>query len=363
MNGWEIFHIWLIAFFTLALFSFLYKDNPIYKIAEHIFAGLTAGYQVGLIWDTVILQKLWDPMVAGQWWLFVPGVLGILMFARFWSKYSWMSRVSLACVMGVTGVVFLTTQLHGLVLPQMQSTMIARTETVASDVDAYDYNRGEFRVVEGTRPDTAAFLLSDTVSAITPIPETLEHGDLSVEPGSVAASKTWVDRTGDDRIVLSAVFRDSTELGIGDDYEVSFSIREHENANRKSVVLDKASVVADDVVLTGMGQGRYKVEYAFDPDESQPLGNYDLQFEVNRKSTMFLLSIIVVVGVLSTLIYFYFSHEHVGVLGATARVGIWFIMISFGAHFGYTVMGRVSMLIGRVQFLVEDWIGTFSQIF
>ena len=75
-----------------------------------------------------------------------------------------------------------------------------------------------------------------------------------------------------------------------------------------------------------------------------------------------ILTIIVVVGVLSTLIYFYFSKEHTGVLGATAKVGIWFIMIAFGAHFGYTVMGRVSLLIGRVQFLVEDWIGSFSQI-
>jgi hypothetical protein len=63
--------------------------------------------------------------------------------------------------------------------------------------------------------------------------------------------------------------------------------------------------------------------------------------------------------VLSTLVYFYFSKEHKGALGATAKVGVWFIMISFGAHFGYTVMGRVSLLIGRVQFLIEDWIGSF----
>jgi hypothetical protein len=49
-------------------------------------------------------------------------------------------------------------------------------------------------------------------------------------------------------------------------------------------------------------------------------------------------------------------------LGVGAKIGIWFIMISFGAHFGYTVMGRVSLLIGRVYFLYDDWVGTFSQI-
>ena len=209
MTGWEVFVIWLEAFFTLALLSFLYKDNPFYRVAEHIFAGLTAGYQVGLIWETVILQKLWDPLVqTGNFWLFIPGILGFLMFARFFPKISWMSRVPLACVMGITAGVFLTTQLHGLVLPQMQSTMMSLA--------------------------------------------------------------------------------------------------------------------------------------------------YDGGFE------KLLLAIIVVVGVVSTLIYFYFSHPHTGVLGVTAQVGIWFIMISFGAHFGYTVMGRVSLLIGRSQFLAEDWAGTIS---
>ncbi|MGH8014671.1 MAG: hypothetical protein ACREBV_00585 [Candidatus Zixiibacteriota bacterium] len=212
MSGIEIFQTWIIAFFTLALFSFLYKDNPFYKLAENIFAGLTAGYQVGLIWDTVIIQKLWDPMLSGdKWWMFIPGILGLLMFSRFFPKYSWISRIPLAVVMGVTSGVFLTTQLHGLVLPQMQSTMLA----------------------------------------------------------------VWVNQ----------------------DFVAS------------------------------------------------------------------LLAVVTIVGVISTLVYFYFSHEHTGALGVTAKVGIWFIMISFGAHFGYTVMGRVSLLIGRVQFLIEDWLGSFAHIF
>ena len=31
-------------------------------------------------------------------------------------------------------------------------------------------------------------------------------------------------------------------------------------------------------------------------------------------------------------------------------------MISFGASFGYTVMARVSLLLGRFQFLLGDWL-------
>ena len=36
--------LWIEAFVILALFSFMYKDNPFYKVAEHVFAGLSAGY-------------------------------------------------------------------------------------------------------------------------------------------------------------------------------------------------------------------------------------------------------------------------------------------------------------------------------
>lgn len=68
-------------------------------------------------------------------------------------------------------------------------------------------------------------------------------------------------------------------------------------------------------------------------------------------------SLVFVIGVLAVLVYFFFSAEHKGVVGGVGRLGIWFLMISFGAAFGYTIMGRVSILIGRVIFLVDDWLG------
>ncbi len=65
---------------------------------------------------------------------------------------------------------------------------------------------------------------------------------------------------------------------------------------------------------------------------------------------------LMIFGVIVTLVYFFFSMEHKGIIGGTARIGIWFIMAGFGASFGYTIMARVSLLIGRVQFLLHDWI-------
>jgi hypothetical protein len=63
--------------------------------------------------------------------------------------------------------------------------------------------------------------------------------------------------------------------------------------------------------------------------------------------------IIILFGVVSVLFYFFFSVEHSGAGKIIARAGIFFLMISFGAAFGYTVMARMSLLIGRLADLIQ----------
>jgi len=194
----EFIGITLASLLTLAIYSFLYKDNPFYKLAEHIFAGISAGYYVGLVWHSIIRQQLLIPLLNQHQYLFIiPGILGILMFTRFVPKISWISRISLAFVIGNTAGITLIQQLHGIVIPQTRST-----------------------------------------------------------------------------------FLDITSIS----------------------------------------------------------------------------GLVMVIGVISTIIYFYFSKEHKGILGLGAKTGIWFIMIAFGASFGYTVMARVSLLIGRAEFLLLNWL-------
>jgi hypothetical protein len=65
---------------------------------------------------------------------------------------------------------------------------------------------------------------------------------------------------------------------------------------------------------------------------------------------------LVVVGILACLTYFFFSFEHKGVVGKVARVGTWVLMITFGAAFGYTVMGRIALLAIRFEFLFDTWL-------
>lgn len=63
-----------------------------------------------------------------------------------------------------------------------------------------------------------------------------------------------------------------------------------------------------------------------------------------------------ILGVVTCLVYFFFSVEHKGFVGKTARLGIWFLMVTFGAGFGYTVMGRIALLSQRLEYLFYDWL-------
>ena len=60
-------------------------------------------------------------------------------------------------------------------------------------------------------------------------------------------------------------------------------------------------------------------------------------------------ALILFIGTLTGLIYFFFSTEHKGTIGKLSKIGIYFLMIKFGASFGFAVMGRISLLIGRMN--------------
>ena len=69
-------------------------------------------------------------------------------------------------------------------------------------------------------------------------------------------------------------------------------------------------------------------------------------------------NIIIVLGVISVLMFFYFTRKNNNkVFNTSSKVGRYIMMIAFGALFGNAVMGRMSLMIGRVQFLLGDWLG------
>lgn len=114
LTYFEIFKIWATCFFTLAAFSFLYRDNPLYKLVEHIYIGVSAGYGLyqgmrSTIYPNLImyLQQGMNgtlppdaQSVLSYHWRWGAAVLGILLLSRLIPKLGWVSRWPMAMIIG-----------------------------------------------------------------------------------------------------------------------------------------------------------------------------------------------------------------------------------------------------------------------
>lgn len=210
----EIFGILVAAFLTFCIYSFLYRDNPFYRFAEHLFLGVSVGYFIVIMIYNGLIPFAWDPFweaiqkrEAGGLVKLIPITIGLLFFARLVPQYAWLIRYPIAILIGIGS---------GLAIPNMMQANI-------------------FEQIRGT---------------LAPFAQ-IHAGELS-------------------------------------------------------------------------------------------------PFEIFNTVLMF-------IGIVATLTYFFFSVEHRGVVGGISKVGIIFLMIGFGSAFGFTVMGRVSLLIQRVDFLLNDF--------
>jgi hypothetical protein len=88
---------------------------------------------------------------------------------------------------------------------------------------------------------------------------------------------------------------------------------------------------------------------------AQVAGTMDVSFQGSLATAAG--NAILVLGTIAALAYFFFSRPHEGVLGKVAQGGVLIIMVGFGATFSYTIMSRVYVLIGCIQFLLRDWLG------
>ncbi len=99
--------VWIAAILTIAAYSFLWKENRLYRAVEHIFVGIGAGYSVAMGYNNII-GKAWDPITKkGQFYLIIPVLMGVLLFARFVKSISWASRIPLAFIVGMGAAVAL----------------------------------------------------------------------------------------------------------------------------------------------------------------------------------------------------------------------------------------------------------------
>ncbi|MCL2548814.1 MAG: hypothetical protein FWE76_06600 [Symbiobacteriaceae bacterium] len=71
-------------------------------------------------------------------------------------------------------------------------------------------------------------------------------------------------------------------------------------------------------------------------------------------------NIVLFVGVFAVISYFFFTFEQKGALAVSAKLGRYVMMIAFGAAYGNTIMARSAVLLGRLQFLLGNWLGIIA---
>jgi len=132
--------LWIAAFLTLSIFSYLYRDNVFYKLAEAIIVGVSAGYwMVAGFWDSIVAQLMAEltPAAARAWavpglsatktpdWSYlIPLILGVLLFSRFVPKLSWLAQWPLAFVVGTFAGLRLVLFLDADFVSQIKNTLL-----------------------------------------------------------------------------------------------------------------------------------------------------------------------------------------------------------------------------------------------
>lgn len=83
--------IWVAAFITIATASLVWKENPFYRAAEHLYVGISAGHAVITAY-TNIRDKAVKPIGAGEYLWIIPIILGLLLYSRYFKRTAWLSR-------------------------------------------------------------------------------------------------------------------------------------------------------------------------------------------------------------------------------------------------------------------------------
>ncbi len=128
MTFMNVLFTWIAAGLTLAIFSFLYRDNPFYKFAEHIYVGSAAAYWFIYLWFFDVKPKLIDAWIANtgfeRYILIVPAFLSFLMLLRFIPKVAWLSRWAIAFTVGMGAGLGITGAIQGYIVPQVKAGML-----------------------------------------------------------------------------------------------------------------------------------------------------------------------------------------------------------------------------------------------
>ena len=121
MSAWTIvLPIILGGIATVAIYSFLLKENPFYRFFEHLYIGIATGFGIVFGVQRFLWPEFFRPMLGYDreifadgssdrpwlaWYLFylIPFAFGTLYYFIYSRKRQWLSRVVIAWSLGVAG--------------------------------------------------------------------------------------------------------------------------------------------------------------------------------------------------------------------------------------------------------------------
>jgi hypothetical protein len=112
----------LIGFvLTLFVYSYIWRDNPLYRLAVHILVGVSAAYAAVVVGQAVFQPLAQEWLQAGTvapLWI-VPLIFTLLLLLKLLRPLAWMGNSAMALLVGVGAAVSLVGAIAGTLLPQI----------------------------------------------------------------------------------------------------------------------------------------------------------------------------------------------------------------------------------------------------
>ncbi len=126
--------------------------------------------------------------------------------------------------------------------------------------------------------------------------------------------------------------------------------RNHQHWARMPIAFIVAAFAG--VKLTGEANGRLLAQIKATMPNLQELYQESGWWDWDKNGDGVISGLVLVLGLCACLLHFYFSAKHNKPMRVISRIGILTLMLSFGASFGFTVMGRISLAIGRAEMML-----------
>ena len=115
--------IWVAAIMTISAYSYLWKENPLFRVGEHLLIATNVSYLAIVGWNNV-KQSVFTPLAEGEYQMIIPLVLGLFLFTRWFPKIAWLSRISVGFMMGVASGVSITGAISANFVKQIAGTIL-----------------------------------------------------------------------------------------------------------------------------------------------------------------------------------------------------------------------------------------------